>query len=190
MGGVEEGRTRAGPADNPLPDPFTDPFKDRAGDAAVSAAALGAFADVFRQEFPRLAGYCAGLVNDRDLGADIAQEALARTWVRWPQVRDPRAYSYLVATNLARRYWKNRSREQGVRAALTRQAQSSTSAEGSVRDLVERLPLRLRSATLLHYYADLPVEQIASLLHRPAGTIRQRLHEARRLLALDLNKED
>jgi RNA polymerase sigma-70 factor (ECF subfamily) len=59
-----------------------------------------------------------------------------------------------------------------------------------VRDLVERLPERLRSATVLHYYADLPVEQVARLLHRPEGTIRQRLHEARRLLAVELNKED
>jgi hypothetical protein len=37
------------------------------------------FAQVFQREFPRLAGYCAGLVGDRELGADLAQEALART---------------------------------------------------------------------------------------------------------------
>jgi RNA polymerase sigma-70 factor (ECF subfamily) len=148
------------------------------------------FADVFRREFGRLAGYCAGLVNDRDLGADMAQEALARTWSRWPHVDDPRAYSYLIATNLARRHWKTRSREARARSALARQSAGAVVSEGIVRDLVERLPERLRSATLLHYYADLPVEQVARLLHRPEGTIRQRLHEARRLLALDLNKED
>jgi RNA polymerase sigma-70 factor, ECF subfamily len=158
------------------------------GNEAV--ATKDAFAEVFRQEFPRLAGYCAGLVNDRDLGADLAQEALARTWSRWPHVSDPGAYSYLVATNLARRHWRNRSREAQTRSALAQEPPVATGAEEVVRDLVDRLPERLRSATLLYYYADLPVEQIARLLHRPDGTIRQRLHEARRLLALDLNKED
>jgi RNA polymerase sigma-70 factor (ECF subfamily) len=105
-------------------------------------------------------------------------------------VEDPRAYSYLVATNLARRHWKTRSREQRARSALARQAADATATEGIVRDLVERLPTRLRVATLLHYYADLPVEQIAHLLHRPEGTVRQRLHESRGLLARDLKKED
>jgi RNA polymerase sigma-70 factor (ECF subfamily) len=159
------------------------------GGVEAGANGKGEFADVFRREFPRLAGYCAGLLNDRDLGADMAQEALARTWGRWPQVEDPHAYSYLVATNLARRQWRARSREQRTRSALARQPAHAPAAEGMVRDLVERLPARLRVATVLHYYADLPVEQVARLLHRPEGTIRQRLHEARRLLALDL-KED
>jgi RNA polymerase sigma-70 factor (ECF subfamily) len=153
-------------------------------------AARDEFAQAFQREFPRLAGYSAGLVGDRELGADLAQEALARTWARWSKVVDPHAYSYLVATNLARRHWKNRSREERTRSALAEESRSAGSTEGLVRDLVERLPERLRSATLLHYYADLPVEQVARLLHRPQGTIRQRLHEARRVLALDLKKED
>ncbi|HEX4863580.1 MAG TPA: sigma factor, partial [Acidimicrobiales bacterium] len=76
------------------------------------------FADVFRREFPRLAGYCAGLVGDREAGVELAQEALARTWARWSRVVDARAYSYMVATNLARRHWKMRSREGIVRTAL------------------------------------------------------------------------
>lgn len=69
------------------------------------------FTDVFREEFPRLAGYGAGLVSDREVGADLAQEGLARTWVRWSKVSSPRAYSCLVAINLARRYWKRLATE-------------------------------------------------------------------------------
>ena len=148
------------------------------------------FADLFRREFPRLAGYCTGLVGDREVGMELAQEALARTWARWSRVADVRAYSYMVATNLARRHWKTRSRESIVRAALASRPESPEPADGVIRDLVERLPERLRSAALLYYYADLPTEQVARLLHRPLGTIRQRLHEARHLLASNLEKED
>ena len=141
------------------------------------------FEDLFGREFPRLAGYCTGLVGDRELGCDLAQEALARTWARWAAVSDPRAYSYLVATNLARRQWRTRTREQHARTVLAAGTAQQPAPDGVVRDLVERLPDRLRAPTLLHYYADLPVDQVARLLHRPQGTIRRRLHEARRALA-------
>ena len=61
--------------------------------------------------------------------------------------------------------------------------------DAGVRELVDRLPDRLRKAALLHYYADLPVKEVARLLHRPEGTIRQRLHQARRILAEDIKRE-
>ena len=163
---------------------------DRGSHSEVDYGNVGDFADVFRREFPRLAGYCTGLVGDREVGADLAQEALARTWARWARVAEPRAYAYLVATNLARRHWKSSSREAQAQSALSTRSLSIAPADGVVRDLVERLPQRLRAATVLHYYADLPVEQVARLLHRPRGTIRERLYEARRLLVAALESED
>lgn len=151
----------------------------------------GDFEAVFRREFPRLAGYAAGLVGHRDTGADIAQEALARTWARWPKVADPRAYSYLVATNLAKRHWRLRSSDLRTRLALSTVSMTVTKAtDVSVRDLVERLPAKLRTPLVLHYYADLSLEEVAHLLHRPVGTVRRRVFEARQLLAAELTKED
>jgi RNA polymerase sigma-70 factor, ECF subfamily len=142
------------------------------------------FTETFRREFPQLAGYCAGLVGDRDLGGDLAQEAMVRTWGRWTSVRDPHAYAFLIATNLARRAWKERRRRAEVAADLASGSPTMTlPVDRSMLDLVERLPEKLRDPVLLHYYADLPAERIARILHRPAGTIRQRLHEARRVLA-------
>ena len=151
---------------------------------------VSSFTDLFRREFPRLAGYCTGLVGDREVGADLAQESLARAWVRWSKLTSPQAYSYLVATNLARRHWKELAREDKTKSSLATQAAAQTPPDRSVRDLVERLPERLRSTALLHYYADIPVEEVARLLHRPRGTVRQRLHEARQLLALDLSRQE
>jgi hypothetical protein len=38
---------------------------------------------------------------------------------------------------------------------------------------------------LLRYWADLPVAEVARLVHRPQGTVKRRLHEARAQLARD-----
>lgn len=148
------------------------------------------FAAFFRAEMPRLTGYCTGLLADRDAGADIAQEALTRTYARWITVRDPHAYAYLVATNLVRRAWRHQAEDRAAFvAAGRRMAISSPAVDPSLRDLVESLPERLRVPTLLHYYADLPIEEVARLLHRPAGTVRRWLHEARHQLTLDLQEQ-
>jgi RNA polymerase sigma-70 factor (ECF subfamily) len=45
------------------------------------------------------------------------------------------------------------------------------------------LPVPLRVVVVLRYYADLSEREIATAIGRPAGTVKSRLHEARRLLA-------
>ena len=41
----------------------------------------------------------------------------------------------------------------------------------------------LREVVVLHYFADRPVEEIAATLNIPAGTVKSRLHHARKALA-------
>jgi RNA polymerase sigma-70 factor, ECF subfamily len=139
-----------------------------------------------RREFPALAGYCCSLVGDRDAAQDLAQEALVRTWGRWSTVREPRPYAYRVATNLAVRRLRETGRSSSLDAAassagISQPLSAAPSAERTVelRDLVDRLPDRLRAVVLLHYYADLPLDQIATAMHRPLGTVKRWLHEAR-----------
>ena len=45
------------------------------------------------------------------------------------------------------------------------------------------LPVHLRVVVVLRYYVDLSEREIATAIGRPAGTVKSRLHEARRLLA-------
>ena len=142
------------------------------------------FRAFFSTEFPRLAGYCLRLLGDEQLGRDVAQEALVRVWSRWLRVHDPRAYVYLVATNLVRAEWRDRARRAEVYSQVARSRPAAYDlADPTLRDVVERLPDRLRVPVLLHYYADLPVAEVARLIHRPVGSVKQRLHEARLRLA-------
>ena len=154
---------------------------DSVGRAEADDEAFTAF---FAAQFGALAAYCTRLLPTA-AAEDAAQEALVRVWTHWRTVRDPRAYTFLVATNLARRQWLADSRQRALNERLDtdeRLRREQPALHSNLRDLVNQLPDRLRTPTLLHYYADLPTAEVARLLRRPPGTIRRRLTEARRLL--------
>jgi RNA polymerase sigma-70 factor (ECF subfamily) len=162
----------------------TEGLIEAADSVGRSEADDEAFTAFFVAEFGALAAYCSRLLPS-GAAEDAAQEALVRVWTHWRTVRDPRAYTFLVATNLARRQWHAASNQRVLNEQLD--ARERARAElpetySTLRDLVNRLPGRLRTPTLLHYYADLPTAEVARLLRRPPGTIRRRLTEARRLL--------
>ena len=56
-------------------------------------------------------------------------------------------------------------------------------------DAVRRLPPRLSVVVLLHYYADLSVDEVARTLRRPAGSVKRQLSEARAVLAHTLGDQ-
>ena len=62
-------------------------------------------------------------------------------------------------------------------------------AQGEVAETVlaalQQLPLSLRVPVVLRYYADLSERDIALAIGRRPGTVKSRLHEARRRLAAD-----
>ena len=157
---------------------------DATADDAAAVPASADFASFYTATWPDLAGYCVRLTGDGHLGDDIAQEALVRVYVRFPLLADPRPYAFRVATNLARDAWRRQQRE-GALADLPDSPAASTDDVGLL-DAVRRLPPSLRDVVLLHYYADLRLQDVARALRRPLGTVKRRLHEARQRLALDL----
>ncbi|MCU1591472.1 MAG: polymerase subunit sigma-24 [Frankiales bacterium] len=157
----------------------------------VSADCAHAFAALYTAEFGRLAGYLAALTGDADLGRDAAQEAFTRLFARWRSVREPRAFAYVVGTNLCRHHWRQSGRERSAVATLGAALPAGRPAHDPwLRDLVQRLPVGLREVVLLHYYADLPIAQVAAAIHRPVGTVKRRLHEARAALAVAVSDSE
>jgi RNA polymerase sigma-70 factor (ECF subfamily) len=152
--------------------------------ASETASRRAGFEQLYAEQYPRLAGYCYGLVGDSSAAADIAQETFTRLFARLTAVREPKAWVYLVATRLCHDRWRNQERDRLLDGRIQESSRHSAPAHDPwVRDLVDRLPDRLRVVVLLHYYADLPVADVAHALHRPVGTVKRRLSEARAILA-------
>ncbi len=146
---------------------------------------------MFAALYPRLAGWCRRLVDDDETAHEIASEAFTRLWARWTAVEEPQGFLYVTAANIVRDHWRKLERERrAVRRATTEaeRAPRPEQADPSVRLLVQSLPERLRVPILLHYYADMPIREVAMLTGRKEGTVKADLHTARELLRAHLRR--
>ena len=150
----------------------------------------GDFAALYLAHFGPLSGYAQALTGDPAAALDIAQEAFTRLFARWRGVSDARAWLFFVATNLARDHWRRVARDRDLTDRIApHSVRSAGPHDPWLRDLVERLPSRQRQAILLHYYADVSIDEIARLLRVPVGTVKRRLHDGRQRLASDVRGE-
>jgi RNA polymerase sigma-70 factor (ECF subfamily) len=151
--------------------------------ARLRTADREAAEELFNACYPRLAGWVRRLVDDDETAHEIAAEAFTRLLSRWSGLDNPQSYLYMIATNLVRDHWRKTSRERRairtITAAVPHEPAWHPAQDVDVRDLIESLPPRLRSAFLLHYYGGFAVKEVARLLGRPEGTVKADLHHAR-----------
>ncbi|MFJ6723854.1 RNA polymerase sigma factor [Streptomyces sp. NPDC091281] len=102
-------------------------------------------------------------------------------------VRDPSAWSVVVASRVAADWHRSGQRDGGLRTRLAARwaGQRTTEREDEERTLalavaagLARLPARQRQLLTLRYYSDLTVRAIAEVMDIPEGTVKSRLHAA------------
>ena len=147
-----------------------------------SASSMAAFQALYVESFPGLVRYANRAVHDPDLASELAQEAFTRLLARWRDAAEPGAYVFVILTNLIRNHWRRLDRERGALWALlvtSRREVDPADPAAAVADAVGRLPAKLREPVLLHYFADMAIDDVARVLGRPVGTVKRQLHEAR-----------
>lgn len=131
-----------------------------------------------RDRHPRLVGMLGLYLGSGGVAEELAQEALVRTARRWgPSLRDPAAFAYRTAMNLANSHLR---RQRAERRALQRVAggQSAThhdpdsSAVLTVRDELRRLPEAQRKAVALRHGSELTVTETAAVLDISEDAVR------------------
>lgn len=144
------------------------------------------------EQYPRVVGAMALYTGDRRAAEDLAQEAFVRLCQHWERVEvmaAPGAWVHRVALNLAR----SRGRRLGAEhRAMTRVgARPAPAPDGSSADpdharaaatdiqvALLALPTRERSVVVLRFFADLSVDDTATALGLPAGTVKSTTRRA------------
>ena len=149
-----------------------------------------AFAELAASAGDRLFADAHRILRDPDVAGDVTQQTLVKIWRELPRLRDAGRFdgwSYRLVVNACndelRRQRLPRSNLQLLDSDSPVPDPSLTVAD---RDQLERGFSRLtaehRSVVILQYYLDYSLAEIAAMLDVPVGTVRSRLHYAKRAL--------
>jgi uncharacterized protein len=166
-------------------------------DSELVAATLrgdrSAFALLLDRHADRVRNLAARLLPRHD-AEDVAQEAVFQAYLGLDRLRDPSRFGswlYGITLNLAKMRLRDRSTmtlerirpdSQGAKEPSPEQALEARELAQLVQEALEVLPAREREAVLLHYAEGFSSPEVASLLGERPGTVRVRLHRARRRL--------
>ncbi len=138
-----------------------------------------------------LVGLATGLLGDSHLAQDIVQETFLRAYRKMDAFRGERAQSEKawlcrITVNLCRdqqrSHWFRFVDRRVTPETLTDRSVQATETDKSLFEAVERLPLKLKEAVLLHYYQDMRVEEMAEVLGITTSAVYRRIKKARRRL--------
>lgn len=153
------------------------------------------FDEFYRGTATRVVHLVYASTGDLTLAQDCTQEAYARAWADWDRVcraDEPLAWVRTVARRLAISEWRrSRARDRAyTRHGVGPTARPPDETHVAVTRALRELPEEMREAVVLHYIADLPVDQIAAETGTPPGTVKARLHRGRARLARLLAETD
>ncbi|RKP54493.1 sigma-70 family RNA polymerase sigma factor [Cohnella endophytica] len=136
-----------------------------------------------------LYGMARSLLNNDNDCADAIQEAILKAYKGITKLREQayfRTWMFRILIRECQTIYRIKKKvspmdnlpEQGVATALP---------DWDLQSAVDRLGEPLRTLVKLHYFADMPLGRIAETMEVSEGTLKSRLHRARRQLAKRLN---
>lgn len=135
----------------------------------------GSFDAFFVDRFAELSRLAFLLTGSSGVAEEIAQDACEQVFRRWDEVTHPRAYARVAVVNGARVWGRRRSR----RLASSAEAEVASAVDAdeiAVREVLADLPHDEREVLVWRFYADLKVDDIATELGMPAGTVKSHIH--------------
>jgi RNA polymerase sigma-70 factor (sigma-E family) len=153
------------------------------------------FAELYDRCYEGLVLTAYAMTNDLGAAEEITQEAFAVAYGRARRVSradSPEAWLRTVVTNLARRRFRRTAMLDRLLRRQSAEPPPAARPPGEhldLHDAIRTLGQDHRTVVVLHYLADLPVEEVAAVLDVPVGTVKSRLARARAALAARLRTE-
>jgi RNA polymerase sigma-70 factor, ECF subfamily len=156
-----------------------------------------AFAEVVRLFAPRLRCYLRRLIGNADDAEDTLQEVWTDVYKGLGRLRNTGAFTpwlYRIARDRAYRQLRRKRvpcvpLEEGE-VAESDGAEPSFGPEDAqqITAALERISAEYREVLLLRFIEGMSAEQIGQVIGRPAGTVRSRLHYAKRCLRREIER--
>ena len=169
--------------------------RSRRGDTA-------AFEELTVAYSPEMFRLAAAMVGPDD-AADMVQEAFVSAWRELPRLRDANRWeSWLrsIVMNRCRNALRTRSRRPHLvlldpdghasARAVTHEPMRELDNRWAMHDALGALRPEDRAVIVLHYLADLPLRQVASVLGLRLGTVKSRLNAGLRALRAADHEEE
>ena len=141
-----------------------------------------------------------GVLNNPADAEEVAQDVFLQAHRKFAALHDPEKFrawvsriAFRLALNHQRAYRRQLSRDTAWQASdpdVSNRGNNTADDRvllGRLRDQIDRLPEKLRSVLLLCAVEGVDASEAAAILKIPAGTVRSRLHLARKQLLGALN---
>ena len=159
--------------------------------------------DELYEKYKNMAIHTAYLITGNPADSeDITQETFVKVWLHIRELKNDSGFKPWMMQILVRtayRVGRKRKREIPDEEAIERtenrtnpslldKAIQLEEAE-MITAAVKALPIKLKTVVVLYYYDSLTVKEIAGMLGVMEGTVKSRLHTARRRLQLNLKEK-
>jgi len=151
----------------------------------------GAFEDLLALMERPLLYYATKLLRDEDRALDALQDVWVRVFRDIRRLKDPgslRPWLYRVTHGVAVdriRISASRERAEDVHHELYQDAAEpsfSTEDAGDIHQALDELDLKHREVLVLHFLEDFTIAEIAAVVDCPEGTVKSRIHNAKRAM--------
>ncbi|MDP4183373.1 MAG: RNA polymerase sigma factor [Bacillota bacterium] len=161
---------------------------------------------LFGSYFSKAVRYSFLITGRKDLSEDVVQETFVECYKDIKYLKDQEKFRPWFYRILVRTSWRMKAKEKHAvslevlddvgRSAIDskddeqfNRIMNSRESSRMLRSALEKLSLPLRTTVILHYYNDLSIKEIAQILNCFQGTVKSRLHTARKLLEKQLVKD-
>jgi len=149
--------------------------------ATASSSKTLSFESFYAAEHESIARALAVTLGDPELASDATNEAMTRAYKRWSKISSydkPAAWVYRVGLNWSRSFLRRRRRELQRPVAFGPSTTEFTGRDDSLDAAIDSLSVDHRAVIVCRIHLDWSVEQTATALGVPPGTVKSRLARA------------
>jgi RNA polymerase sigma-70 factor (ECF subfamily) len=143
--------------------------------------------------------YVTKLIGDADLALDVLQGVWTRVFRTVRNLREPaalRTWVYRIARGLALNRVRSETTRQNAEqaAAAVQEVGQDSNPQFDAEDIealhaaLDELDEKHREVLVLHFLEDLSIGEIAEIVGVPAGTVKSRIHYAKRAIERQLKE--